>query len=89
MLCAMTDVMNNRVPTGDGVNNAMFDSYELAKQIAKYWPSGDLDRAVVEYEKDMVPRARGAIKEGETMLRVLFGPDAPDSMFAHFQGGHH
>ena len=72
--------MNYSVPTGNGVNNAMFDRLELARQIIKHGIDG-LDQAVVEYEKAMLPRGTQAIQKGQFMTEKLFGPEAPGSFF--------
>ncbi|SMQ55696.1 unnamed protein product [Zymoseptoria tritici ST99CH_3D7] len=77
------DAAHVTVPNGEGVNNAMFDSLELAQQIIKHW-SGDLEQAVAEYEKTMIPRARGSLEDGEMMMKTLFGPDAPESLLQAF-----
>jgi hypothetical protein len=62
----------------------MFDSLELAKQIIKYKDDENLDRAIEEYERDMMPRAREAVEEGENMIANLFGPGAPESFLNAF-----
>lgn len=52
-----------RVPAGEGVNNALCDSVELARQIVTHGIEY-LDAAVAEYEK-MFPRALAACAKGE------------------------
>jgi 2-polyprenyl-6-methoxyphenol hydroxylase-like FAD-dependent oxidoreductase len=66
------------VPTGDGVNNALYDSVELARHIVKYGID-DLDSAVVDYEKEMLPRALKAIGKGQWFTEHFFGADTPQS----------
>ncbi len=68
------------VPTGDGVNNAIFDGLELAEKIVEHGVD-NIEQAVVEYEKAMLPRAKEAIQKGEFMTDVLFGAGAPGSFF--------
>jgi 2-polyprenyl-6-methoxyphenol hydroxylase-like FAD-dependent oxidoreductase len=69
------------VPTGDGVNNALYDSTELAKQIIKHGID-NLEAAVVDYEKAMLPRAIKAIEKGQWFTQHFFGADAPQD-FLH------
>ncbi|KAJ2958115.1 hypothetical protein NQZ79_g6229 [Umbelopsis isabellina] len=72
------DAAHLTVPTGDGVNNALYDSEELARQIIKYGID-NLDFAVVEYEKEMQPRALKAIEKGQWFTKHFFGADAPQN----------
>ena len=54
----------------------MHDSLQLAQQIVKYGLD-DLDRAVLEYEKLMFPRAVELIRDSTETGKFLFSTDAP------------
>ena len=66
-----------RVPTGDGVNNALHDSAELAKLIIQHGVD-DLDSAVVEYEKALLPRTMAQVEKGVWYTTHFFGADTPE-----------
>ncbi|KIW80229.1 hypothetical protein Z517_06844 [Fonsecaea pedrosoi CBS 271.37] len=70
---------------GEGVNCALTDSLELARQIIKYGVN-DLDRAVAEYEKLMVPRAIDLITRSHRSGELFFAPDAPRGWLKAFAG---
>ncbi|KIX98384.1 uncharacterized protein Z520_05685 [Fonsecaea multimorphosa CBS 102226] len=70
---------------GEGVNCAMTDSLQLAQQIIKYGLN-DLDRAVVEYEKLMVPRAIDLIARSTKSGELFFAPDAPRGWLKSYAG---
>lgn len=53
----------------------MYDAVQLARQIIKHGVEG-LDAAVVEYERDMLPRAVEALEKGVWYTENLFGADA-------------
>ncbi|KAG2174756.1 hypothetical protein INT43_005814 [Umbelopsis isabellina] len=72
------DAAHLTVPTGEGVNNALYDSAELARQIIKCGID-DLDSAVIIYEKEMLPRALKAIGKGKWYTEHFFGADTPQS----------
>lgn len=61
---------------GEGVNEAMYDSVELAEQIVKHGLD-DLDRAVSEYEQEMLPRAIDGNKEAARTQALMFALDSP------------
>lgn len=65
------------IPAGDGVNNAMYDSLELARSIVKHGID-DLASAVANYEKAILPRAVAAIEKGQWFTDHFFGADAPE-----------
>jgi 2-polyprenyl-6-methoxyphenol hydroxylase-like FAD-dependent oxidoreductase len=65
-------------PGGDGVNNALHDGVELARQIIKHGMD-NLDSAVVEYEKAMFPRAVEAINKGQWAAEHLFNAESSQS----------
>ncbi|KAL2830980.1 hypothetical protein BJY01DRAFT_260680 [Aspergillus pseudoustus] len=72
------DAAHLTIPSGDGVNNALQDSVELARQIVKHGVNG-LDSAVREYEETMFPRAAKAIEKGQWYLEHFFGADTPET----------
>jgi len=59
----------------------MYDSYCLAQQIVKHGLE-DLDVAVAEYEKDMLPRGIDLINRSEESGKLLFGENTPQSWLA-------
>lgn len=65
-------------PGGDGVNNALHDSVELARRIIKQGID-NLDAAVVEYEEAMFPRAVEAINKGQWAVQHLFSAESSQS----------
>lgn len=69
------------VPTGDGVNNALYDSVELAKKIIKHGID-NLEAAVMEYEKLMLPRAIKAINKGNWFTQRFFGANTPQDFLS-------
>ena len=75
--------------SGEGVNKAMTDSLELAACIEKIASLGgdettSLDKAVLEYEEMMFPRAQKM--QAETMANKLtaFGPGGPSALLVSF-----
>jgi 2-polyprenyl-6-methoxyphenol hydroxylase-like FAD-dependent oxidoreductase len=70
-------------PGGDGVNVAMYDSLELAQQIVKLGV-GNLDEAVVNYEKLMFPRAKCMIEESTMTNEGMFSEDSPAPLLKMF-----
>lgn len=68
---------------GGGVNCAMFDAYQLAQQITKHGLD-DIDSAVAEYEKLMLPRGRDLIQRSRASGKLIFAPDAPRGLFELF-----
>ncbi|RMZ89521.1 hypothetical protein DV736_g3257, partial [Chaetothyriales sp. CBS 134916] len=70
---------------GEGVNCAMTDSLQLAQQIIKHG-LGDLDRAVSEYEKVMLPRGIDLINRSTKSGDLLFAPDTPRGWLKAFAG---
>ncbi|KAF8708408.1 FAD binding domain, partial [Rhizoctonia solani] len=65
---------------GEGVNIAMRDSLELAKKIIEGVNSGDLDRALREYEADMFERALDSKGRTNKNKKGFFVKDFPKSM---------
>ena len=61
----------------------MFDGAELAKAIAA--SSGDVEAALLAYEKDLFLRGESAAAEGdEGILETLLGPNTPQSLVDFF-----
>ncbi|KXS96658.1 hypothetical protein AC579_6329 [Pseudocercospora musae] len=71
------DAAHVTYPNGEGVNNAMHDSLQLAQKIEEFGLNS-LDRAVAEYEKLMLPRAREHVKDGLGTRELMFGQKAPE-----------
>jgi hypothetical protein len=68
----MCIVLNDdRVPSGGGVNNAMYDAYELSKRIIKYGVE-DLHRATLDYEEASRPRGLKIVKKGHWFAEHFF-----------------
>ncbi len=59
-----------------GVNQAMTDSMELAREIIRCG-LGRLDEAVAAYEKVMLPREMDFIKRCEESAKFMFALDSP------------
>jgi 2-polyprenyl-6-methoxyphenol hydroxylase-like FAD-dependent oxidoreductase len=68
------DAAHLAYPGGEGINIAMTDSLKLGSKIAKYGTE-NLDKAVQEYEADMLPRGIGMIAEGNAMANVMYSED--------------
>lgn len=64
------------MPSGTGVNNALYDAYSLAECIMA---SGvdEIDSAVQKYERDMNVRALEAIGKGKWFTEHFFGAQSP------------
>jgi len=65
--------------TGRGVNNAMLDSYELARRLT----GGDhasIAEAIKSYEDEMLERMEGAVSASLGLQDAWFGPDAPEGV---------
>ncbi len=69
-------------PSGEGANLAMFDGAELGKAIAAN--PGDVEAALLAYEKDLFPRSASAAAEAEGILKLCLGPNAPQSLVDFF-----
>jgi 2-polyprenyl-6-methoxyphenol hydroxylase-like FAD-dependent oxidoreductase len=67
-------------PNGEGANLAMFDGAELGKAIAS--SPGDVEAALLAYEKNLFPRSASVAAEGG--LELLFGEGAPHSLVDFF-----
>ena len=71
---------------GEGANLAMYDGAELGKAIAAN--PGDVEAALLAYEKDLFPRSASAAAEADRNLKVFFDDNAPQSvvdLFTNYQ----
>jgi 2-polyprenyl-6-methoxyphenol hydroxylase-like FAD-dependent oxidoreductase len=71
-------------PSGEGANLAMFDGAELAKAIAAN--PGDIEAALLCYEKELFARSASAAAEAELILDLCFGANAPQSLVGMHTG---
>ena len=72
--------------SGEGANLAMFDGAELGKAIAAN--PGDVEAALIAYEKDLFPRSASAAAEADRNLKLFFDDNAPQSvvdLFTNYQ----
>jgi 2-polyprenyl-6-methoxyphenol hydroxylase-like FAD-dependent oxidoreductase len=76
------DAAHLMIPSGEGANLAMFDGAELGKAIAAN--PGDVEAALLAYEKDLFPRSASEAVEAERILKVCLGPNAPQSLLDFF-----
>jgi 2-polyprenyl-6-methoxyphenol hydroxylase-like FAD-dependent oxidoreductase len=70
---------------GEGVNQSLYDSLQLAEKIIKYGLQ-DLTTAVSEYEKLMLPRGQKLISGSAANGELLFAEDAPKAFAELFNG---
>jgi 2-polyprenyl-6-methoxyphenol hydroxylase-like FAD-dependent oxidoreductase len=63
---------------GEGANLAMYDGAELGKAIAAN--PGDVEAALITYEKDLFPRSASAAGEADRNLKLFFGDNSPQSV---------
>jgi len=76
------DAAHLMAPSGEGANLAMFDGAELGKAIAANL--GDVEAALIAYEKDLFPRSAAAAAEANRLQEVLFADNAPQSLLDFF-----
>jgi len=76
------DAAHLMVPSGDGANLAMYDGAELGKAIAA--DPGDVEAALLAYEKDLFPRSASVAADAERTLEICFGENAPESLLDFF-----
>jgi len=76
------DAAHLMIPSGEGANLAMFDGAELGK--AMIANPGDVEAALMAYEKDLFPRSASEAAEAEKILKVCLGPNAPQSLVDFF-----
>ena len=67
---------------GEGANLAMYDGAELGKAIAAN--PGDIEAALLAYERDLFPRSASAAAESERNLKLFFNDNAPQSVVDFF-----
>ncbi|MFM0666479.1 FAD-dependent oxidoreductase [Paraburkholderia sediminicola] len=67
---------------GEGANLAMYDGAELGKAIAANL--GDVEAALIAYEKDLFPRSASAAAEADRNLRLFFNDNSPQSVVEFF-----
>jgi 2-polyprenyl-6-methoxyphenol hydroxylase-like FAD-dependent oxidoreductase len=72
------DAAHLMTPSGEGANLAMFDGAELGKAIVAN--PGDVEAALLAYEKELFPRSTSAALEADQLRELLFGDDAPQSL---------
>jgi 2-polyprenyl-6-methoxyphenol hydroxylase-like FAD-dependent oxidoreductase len=71
---------------GEGANLAMYDGAELGKAIAAN--PGNVEAALIAYEKDLFPRSASAAAEADRNLKLFFDDNAPQSvvdLFTNYQ----
>ncbi len=76
------DAAHLMAPSGEGANLAMFDGAELGRAIAAC--PGDVEGALLAYEKDLFARSTAAAADAQTMSDVLSGDRAPQSLLDFF-----
>jgi 2-polyprenyl-6-methoxyphenol hydroxylase-like FAD-dependent oxidoreductase len=64
--------------SGEGANLAMYDGAELGKVIAAH--PGEVESALVAYEKDLFPRSTNAAAEAARNSKLFFNDNAPQSL---------
>ena len=80
------DAAHLMAPSGEGANLAMFDGAELAKALIAN--PGNVEAALLAYEKELFPRSAFEAREAECILDICLGSDAPQSlvdMLANYQ----
>jgi 2-polyprenyl-6-methoxyphenol hydroxylase-like FAD-dependent oxidoreductase len=63
---------------GEGANLAMYDGAELGKAIAAH--PGDVEAALLAYEKELFPRSASAAAEADRNLKLFFNDHSPQSV---------
>jgi 2-polyprenyl-6-methoxyphenol hydroxylase-like FAD-dependent oxidoreductase len=67
---------------GEGANLAMYDGAELGKAISAN--PGDVEAALIAYEKDLFPRSASTAAEAERNLKLFFNDNSPQSVVEFF-----
>jgi 2-polyprenyl-6-methoxyphenol hydroxylase-like FAD-dependent oxidoreductase len=71
---------------GEGANLAMYDGAELGKAIAAH--PGNVEAALIAYERDLFPRSASAAVEADRNLKLFFNENSPQSvvdLFSNYQ----
>jgi 2-polyprenyl-6-methoxyphenol hydroxylase-like FAD-dependent oxidoreductase len=76
------DAAHLMIPSGEGANLAMFDGAELGRAIAAN--PGNVEAALMAYEKDLFPRSASEAAEAEQVIKVCLGPNAPQGLIDFF-----
>ena len=76
------DAAHLMIPSGEGANLAMFDGAELGMAIVAH--PGDIEAALMAYEKDLFPRSAAEAVAAEEVLNICLGPGAPQSLIDFF-----
>lgn len=76
------DAAHLMIPSGEGANLAMFDGAELGMAIAANL--GDIEAALLAYEKDLFLRSASEAADAEEILKICLGPHAPQSLLDFF-----
>jgi len=85
-LALVGDAAHLMIPSGEGANLAMYDGAELGKAIAAN--PGDVEAALIAYEKDLFPRSASAAAEADRNLKLFFDENSPQSvvdLFTNYQ----
>jgi 2-polyprenyl-6-methoxyphenol hydroxylase-like FAD-dependent oxidoreductase len=78
------DAAHLMTPSGEGANLAMYDGAELGMAIAAN--PGNIEAALLAYEKDLFPRSASEAAEANGLRELLFGDNAPQSLIDFFTG---
>ncbi|MEV6028844.1 FAD-dependent monooxygenase [Streptomyces sp. NPDC052036] len=78
------DAAHLSAPNGEGANLAMYDGAELGKAVAAR--PDDVETALTEYEQALFPRSAAAAADGARLHELLFGDNAPHSLFDMLTG---
>jgi len=76
------DAAHLMTPSGEGANLAMYDGAELGIAIAAN--PGDVDIALMAYEKDLFPRSASEASQADGVLDLCLGSNAPQSLLDFF-----
>ncbi|MGW6060737.1 FAD-dependent oxidoreductase [Streptomyces sp. NPDC055189] len=76
------DAAHLAAPNGEGANLAMYDGAELGKAIAAR--PDDIEAALAEYEQAMFRRSTAAATDGDQLLELLYGDEAPHGLLRMF-----
>ncbi|MEU6765124.1 NAD(P)/FAD-dependent oxidoreductase [Streptomyces sp. NPDC046853] len=79
------DAAHLAAPNGEGANLAMYDGAELGKAIAAR--PDDIEAALTAYEQAMFPRSAAAATDGDQLLELLYGDEAPHGLLRMFAQG--